>query len=97
MSLVIHNQVGCFTCMPLRFLFKVSFPVWIGGTYTPATDIQWVTGEATVYTGLWYPGFPYNVDPAECMLMAWLQPPRGAWAHVPCLYTTPYICEKAIA
>jgi len=69
--------------------------VWIGGNYT-AGDVQWVTGEAPIYTFWDSPGYPKaNL---QCMqMMVYNGDPQGMWLQYDCQSVALYVCEKDLA
>jgi len=71
--------------------------VWIGGNYT-AGAIQWMTGEAPIYSA-WRGGYP-NPGSFECMqMMLYNSLPlyHGRWLQDDCDVSFYYVCEKDIA
>ena len=74
------------------FGFTGGVYIWIGGTFSTAQAIEWVTEETWSYTK-WFPGYPHNVTEPQCLeLSTWA--PDGQWLHVPCPSYNTYVCEK---
>jgi len=69
--------------------------VWIGGMFTSANAVDWVTGEDWVYNGTWYGLYPTHLAAQECMQMRVTDDvPDGQWKVVTCAASTVYVCEK---
>ena len=72
--------------------------VWIGGMFTAANAVDWVTGEEWVYNGTWYGFYPTHLTAQECMQMRVTDVvPEGQWKQEVCVASTAFVCEKDMA
>ena len=69
--------------------------VWIGGMFTTASVVDWVTGEDRVYNGTWNGSYLTHLAGQECVQTRLTDvEPVGLWTLAACDTPAIYVCEK---